>query len=72
MDCPSHDQYNHCKVHALGIQDGQPLIQERGCVVECRPDQPIDDSEYDRDYTPPRIAPTDFPLHDDLDPVDCE
>jgi len=60
------------RVHALGIQDGQLLIQEHGFVVEWRPDQPIDDSEYDWDYIPPRNAPTDFPLHDDFGPVDCE
>jgi len=38
------------RVHALGIQDGQPLIQEHGFVVDWHPDHPIDDSDWD--YTP--------------------
>ena len=38
------------RVHALGIQDGQPLIQKHVLFVEWHPDHPIDDSEYDRDY----------------------
>jgi len=35
------------RVHALELQDGQPLIQEHGFVVEWHPDHHIDDSEYD-------------------------
>ena len=58
------------RVHALGIQDEQPLIQERGLVVEWRPDHPVDESEYDRDYTLPRREPADAFAHGDFDPVD--
>ena len=39
-------------------------------MVKCHPDHPIDESEYDQDYIPQQIAPTDVPLPDDLDPVD--
>jgi hypothetical protein len=38
------------RVEALAFADGQPLIQERGLVVEWRHDHPIDDYEYDADY----------------------
>ncbi|KAI2498511.1 Reverse transcriptase (RNA-dependent DNA polymerase) [Fragilaria crotonensis] len=58
------------RVHALGIQDEQPLLQERGLVVEWRPDQPIDESEYDRDYALPRREPADAFAPGDFDPVD--
>ena len=54
------------RVEALGLQDGQPLIQTRGLVVEWRPDHHIDDSEYDADYFPPLILTptlTIFPRH---------
>jgi hypothetical protein len=47
------------RVHALGIAVEQPLILDRGFVVEWRPDHPIDDSEDDRDYYPRRNAPVD-------------
>jgi hypothetical protein len=33
--------------------ENQPLIQDSGLVVEWRPDHPIDDAEYDRDFLPP-------------------
>jgi hypothetical protein len=55
------------RVEALAKQEGQPLIQERGLVVEWRPDHPIDDDEYDRDYEPPDTDPS-----DDFDPVDYD
>jgi hypothetical protein len=50
------------RVEALALQDGQPLIQTRGLVVEWRPDHPIDASEYDADYnpTPPDPDSDDF------------
>ena len=41
------------RVEALALHQGQPLLQATGLVVEWRPDQPIDDSEYDLDYAPP-------------------
>ena len=44
-------------VHALAIRDGQPLLQDRGFVVEWRPDHPIDDSKYDPDFIPPAQHP---------------
>jgi hypothetical protein len=59
------------RVEALASQEGQPLIQECGLVVEWRPDQPIADDEYDRDFVPPRAAPADvFDAYDyaSLDP----
>lgn len=40
------------RVEALAVAEGQPLIQERGLVVEWRPGHTIDDDEYDRDYVP--------------------
>jgi hypothetical protein len=58
------------RVHALGIEDNQPLIQERGLVVEWRPDHPIDDSEYDRTYNLPRNLPVDGFVPADYDPID--
>ena len=60
------------RVHALGIEDEQPLIQERGLIVEWRPDHPIDESEYDRTYALPRNAPADPFNFDDFDPVDAD
>ena len=69
------------RVEALALHEGRPLIQERGFVVEWRPDHPIDDSEYDLDYAAPTNAPdddvfdaTDYDLFDpdeltDTDPV---
>jgi hypothetical protein len=41
------------RVEAIASADGQPLIQERGLVVEWRHDHPIDDHEYDADYYMP-------------------
>jgi hypothetical protein len=40
------------RVETLAKDEGQPLIQERGLVVDWRPDHAIDDDEYDRDYNP--------------------
>ena len=45
------------RVEALAVLDRQPLLQERGLVVEWRPDQPIDPDEYDRDFDPTTPAP---------------
>lgn len=42
------------RVEAIALNEGQPLIQEQGLVVEWCPDQPINDAEYDRD----RLRPT--------------
>lgn len=62
------------RVEALALHERQPLIQQDGLVVEWRPDHPIDDDEYDRDYSqdPARedaaddsLAPADY---DPLDP----
>ena len=58
------------RVNALGFEDEQPLIQERGLVVEWRPDHPIDESEYDRDYVLPRDAPAELFAPADFDPID--
>ena len=61
------------RVNALGFADEQPLIQERGLVVEWRPDHPVDDYEYDRDYVPPKNAPDDIVLAaDNFNPLDAD
>ena len=55
------------RVEALAFADGQPLIQDRGLVVEWRPDHPIDDYEYDGDYDDaahPAGADDDYDAHD--------
>jgi Reverse transcriptase (RNA-dependent DNA polymerase)/Zinc knuckle len=58
------------RVEALGFQDEQPLIQERGFVVEWRHDHPIDDFEYDRNYTPPaRVLNAEERVMDVLEPI---
>ena len=41
------------RVEALALHEGQPMLQDRGLVVDWRHDQPIDHTEYDRDYVPP-------------------
>ncbi len=41
------------RVEAIALHEGRPLVQDRGFVIEWRPDHPIDDSEYDRDYESP-------------------
>ena len=46
------------------------MIQERGLVVEWRPDHPIDYLKYSRAHALPRNAPADGLAHDALDPVD--
>ena len=59
--------------NTLNIDDEQPLIQERGLVVEWRPDHPIDDSEYDRDYALTRNVPANIVLTpDDFDPLGAD
>ncbi|KAI2502074.1 Reverse transcriptase (RNA-dependent DNA polymerase) [Fragilaria crotonensis] len=50
------------RVEALAKLEDQPLIQETGLVVEWRPDHPVPDDEYDRDYVRPARVPTDPPL----------
>ena len=60
------------RVNALGFEDDQPLIQEQALVVEWRPDHPIDDSEYDRDYALPRNLPVDVAAYAAFDPVDAD
>ena len=57
------------RVEALALADGQPLIQERGLVVEWRHDQHIDADAYDADFVPPFVADEVDDL-DDYDPVD--
>ena len=38
------------RVEALALHEKQPLVQASGLVVEWRPNQPIDDTEYHLDY----------------------
>ena len=58
------------RVNALALHENQPLLQTSGLVVEWRPDQPIDDSEYDLDFVPPAPAAA-VPLHPaDYDDID--
>ena len=60
------------RVEALAHLEGQPLIQARGFVVECRPDLPVNDDEYDRTFDPDaNPAPDDIALDDDFDAVDA-
>ena len=42
------------RVEAIAKNENQPLVQDSGLVIEWRPDHPIDDDEYDFDYTLPR------------------
>lgn len=56
------------RVEALALLEGQPLIQQHGLVVEWRPDFPIDEDEYDRDYHARDLA--DIPMADNLIPID--
>lgn len=58
------------RVEALAKDEGRPLIQDHGFVVEWRPDHPIDDSEYDRDYVPPADGPIDVFAATDYEPID--
>ena len=64
------------RVEALAKHDGQPLIQERGLVVEWRHDMAIDDATYDLDYDSDterrdHKRSTDEPLqHDDYSAID--
>ena len=60
------------RVHALALCDGQPLLQDRGLVVEWRPapDHPIDNSEYDLSFiASARPSPTDNNLSHDYNSV---
>ena len=58
------------RVEALALHEGRPLVQDRGFVVEWRPDHPIDNTIYDLDYDPPAPAPDDDFAPADYDPVD--
>lgn len=58
------------RVEALAQLKDQPVIQETGLVVEWRPDYPVLDDEYDRDYATPVRAPADVPLANDFSSVD--
>ena len=58
------------RVEALAYNEGQPLIQASGLVVEWSVDQTIDDDAYDFDYDPPEDDPDDDVLPEDLDPVE--
>ena len=60
------------RVEALALHEQQPLVQERGLVVEWRPDHPIDDSEYDLDFLPPQDPVDDALGADDFDPILAE
>lgn len=44
-------------VAALGHQDGQPVIQADGLVVEWQHDQKINPGTYDVDFVPPADTP---------------
>jgi hypothetical protein len=55
------------RVEALAANEGQPLVQEQGLVVEWGPGQPIDDDEYDRNYVP---VDDDDDEYDDYEPID--
>ena len=59
------------RVEAIALHEGQPLVQDTGLVVEWRPDQPIDDDEYDLDFVPPVDAVDDFAAHD-FEPIDAD
>ena len=59
------------RVEALALHERQPLVQDRGLVVEWRPDQPIDDAEYDLDFVPPLDLDADDFDAADFDPVDA-
>ena len=48
------------RVDALALHERQPLLQTSGLVVKWRPDQPIDDAEYDLDYVPAPPVPVPF------------
>ena len=56
------------RVEALALADGQPLIQERGLVVEWRHNQHIDDDAYDADFFPQAVPDEAYDLAD-YDPV---
>jgi hypothetical protein len=58
------------RVEAIALHQQQPLIQSSGLVVEWRPDQHIDDSEYDVDYVPPQHDPPEAFTAADYDAVD--
>lgn len=38
------------RVERIAADEGCPLIQESGLLIEYRPDQPVEDDEYDADY----------------------
>jgi hypothetical protein len=54
----------------LFIRGGPSFIQERGFVVEWRPDHTIDDSDNDVDVAPPDFVPDDFFKAADYVPLD--
>ena len=60
------------RVEALALADDQPLIQERGFVVEWRHNQPIDNDEYDRLYELPHHVAPDLLPADELIPIDAQ
>ena len=59
------------RVEAIALHEGRPLIQERGFVIEWRPDHVIDDSEYDLDFVEPNTHPTDVFETEAYDPIDA-
>jgi hypothetical protein len=58
------------RVEAMAANEGQPLLQDSGLVVEWRPDFLVDPDEYDRDYAPPDAIPADDFSADDYDSID--
>jgi hypothetical protein len=55
------------RVEAIAQNERQPLIQANGLVVEWRPNQPVDDDEYDADYHPPDDPGDDEPQFEAID-----
>ena len=41
------------RVEAIGIEEGMPAIDHVHMIAEFNPDKTVDDSAYDRDYSPP-------------------
>ena len=44
------------------MNEGQPLIQQDGLLVEWHPDQDIDEDEYDADFEPTDVPDIALPF----------
>ena len=40
------------QVHAIAIEEGQPLLQNKNLIVEWHPKHEVDKDKYDKDYQP--------------------